>query len=99
MKLTKQDEFNSAIVEHNITKLKKLILNKDVNPCYNNNWAITESFDNRYWANKEYKYLYDNVISLLWCDNRIKESLKINNVEVYNYLLKNEITLKLQNFN
>ena len=153
--MTKQDEFNAAINFSQISKLKLLINDENVDPSYNNNNAIRFSSENGHteivelllndkridpaydnnWAiqsaiidgyisivellladervdpsdemnyalllaldYKQNNIKQNNIFNLLWKDKRIKNTLKNDNLELYNNLTRTEIEKKVNLF-
>jgi hypothetical protein len=71
-------------------EIVSLLLNDSrVNPSDYSNYAIKEA----------YRHLHKEVVNLLWQNVRVKNTLKNDDIEIYNELIKKDIKLKVENFN
>ena len=86
--MTKQEEFNDAVKRNRIKIVKLLIKDKNVDPSYCSNSAICNSF---------YRG-YTDIIDFLIKDSRVKNTLKNDNLEIYNNLLKFVVQNKIGEF-
>lgn len=68
--------------------IEKLLQNKNIDPSYRNNEAILSAYKNEYY----------NIVSLLWADIRVKNTLDTSNVELFNKLKQMEIKTKVKQF-
>jgi hypothetical protein len=72
-----------------LTDVVRILLNdKRVNPAIKNNWSINEAQKNKHY----------NTVQLLWKDIRVKSTLKVDNLYLYNTLMKIEIENKIVDF-
>lgn len=91
-------------------EMVKLLLNdKKVNPADNRNWTIQSTYKKAYYdildsLNKKnfnifsFNNEYVNIIKLLWRDERVQSSLKNDDNELYNELIKQDISDKIGGF-
>lgn len=91
-------------------EMVKLLLNdKKVNPADNRNWTIQSTYKKAYYdildsVNKKnfnifsFNNKYINIVKLLWRDERVKNSLKNDDDELYNELIKQDISNKIELF-
>ena len=86
--MDKQKEFKIAIENNDINKVKILLKNKKVDPSEYNNLAIRTA---------AYKGYFD-IVNLLWNDKRVKNTLKKDNLPLYNQLIKEDIKNKVIKF-
>jgi hypothetical protein len=79
------DDFNAALrlsSEFGHTKIVKLLLNDErVDPSDYRNYAIKNAFKNN----------FIDIVGMLWKNNKIKDSLKINDSGFYNKIIKNKV--------
>ena len=75
-----QKQFNQAIKSNNIEDVKLLLNHSEVNPAYKDNWAIICA----YYAK------HTDIVNLLWQDQRIKDTLKNDDIDLYNELIKKD---------
>jgi hypothetical protein len=72
-----------------LIEMTELLLSDElINPALNKNYAINVSYI------KGYKH----IIALLWNDQRVKNTLKNDNLELYNLLIQKEVHSKLKKF-
>lgn len=76
--------FSSSIGRIDIVKL----IPQDINPSSRNNHSIISS----------YKNMNTNIVELLWKDQRVKNTLKNDDLSLYNKLIKEDITNKIKAF-
>ncbi len=88
----------------------ELLLNdKRVDPSDNRNWVIQATYKKAYYKifdsinNKNFNIFsfnneYVNIIKLLWKDERVKSSLKNDDDELYDKLIKQDISDKIEEF-
>ena len=86
--MKKQEEFERSIFFNKILYVKNLLKNKKVDPSYDDNWAIIFSSKKR----------LTDIVKLLWEDQIIKNTLKNDNIELYNKLIQQDITNKVSEF-
>jgi hypothetical protein len=68
--------------------VKLLLKDSRVNPSDNYNFAINEA----------YIWEYDCIIQLLWNDERVKNTLKKDNLNLYNILTNKDVQQKIEYF-
>ena len=89
--------------------VKLLLKDKRVDPSDNRNWAIQATYKKAYYKifdsinNKNFNIFsfnneYVNIIKLLWKDERVKSSLKNDDDELYDKLIKQDISDKIEEF-
>ena len=82
-------------------EIVKLLLNDPrVDPSFDNNYAISLSYN--YNDSNHVSYNNDNnnpyIVELLWKDERVKNTLKKDNLELYNKLKKMDTKIKINKF-
>ena len=80
--------FYVSIKNNNIENINFFLNNSRFNPAINRNNGIRMAADNE---------LY-NIVNLLWQDQRVKDTLKVDDKELYNELIKNDIKEKIEVF-
>tara|TARA_Y100000034_G_scaffold99524_1_gene122299 strand:- start:350 stop:610 length:261 start_codon:yes stop_codon:yes gene_type:complete len=83
-----QEQFYDYIEKNDINNVKLLLNDKRVDPSDRNNWAIRFAFKNKHF----------DIVNLLWQDQRIKNSLKNHDEELYNQLVKQDTKEKVDKF-
>lgn len=89
--------------------VKLLLDDKRVDPTDNRNWTIQSTYKKAYYdildsVNKKnfnifsFNNEYVNIIKLLWKDERVKSSLKNDDDELYEELIKQDISDKIEGF-
>ena len=98
-----------AVKVQSIEAVKLLLNDKRVDPSDNRNWAIQATYKKAYYKifdsinNKNFNIFsfnneYVNIIKLLWKDERVKSSLKNDDDELYDKLIKQDISDKIEEF-
>jgi hypothetical protein len=82
--MTKQNKFNEAINNNNINLVKIMLNDSDINPTDCKNIAI------RYAYNKS----QHEVVDLLWNDQRVKKTLEIYDLKIFEKLTSKDIKNK-----
>ena len=80
--------FYVSIKNNNIENINFFLNNSRFNPATNRNNGIRMAADNE---------LY-NIVNLLWQDQRVKNTLKNHNEELYNQLVKQNTKEKVDKF-
>lgn len=89
--------------------VKLLLDDKRVDPTDNRNWTIQATYKKAYYdildsVNKKnfdifsFNNEYVNIIKLLWRDERVKNSLKNDDDDLYDKLIKQDIIDKIEEF-
>ena len=74
---------HKAAFFNSVNILKTLLSNKKIDPTFGENKAITSAFNKK----------NNNAVALLWKDERVKNTLKKDNIDLYNFLkIENNIT-------
>ena len=89
MYINKNDELLKLIKNDNIEEINKIILSKNYDLSFNKNELLMSAY-----------YNYKNeIMYLLFSDKKVRAKLLNNDKYLYDYLLKNTIKNKLENFN
>jgi hypothetical protein len=96
--MTKQNEFNQAILKDDIELAALLLKDSSVDPASDNNWAIIDAHTNLRWTRGKYITYVKKTLDFLWNEKRVKDSLKNDNIELYNILIKKDIKNKIGKF-
>jgi hypothetical protein len=80
--------FIKSVINKDIKELKRLLKLPDFSPEIENNFALKQSIQNS----------FSEVTKLLFEDERVKESLLNNDFTFYNYLTKENIKTKINQF-
>ena len=86
--MTQQDKFNEAIRDNNIKQIELLLNDKRIDPSNLNNFAIRFASENG----------QTEIVNLLWSNQRIKDTLQNDNLELYNHMITKETINKLDEF-
>tara|TARA_B100000073_G_scaffold341533_1_gene343062 strand:- start:1311 stop:1730 length:420 start_codon:yes stop_codon:yes gene_type:complete len=113
-KVDVSDEDNLAIelasTSGHFDIVKLLLDDKRVDPTDNRNWTIQSTYEKAYYDilaslndKKNFNIFsfnnkYVNIIKLLWRDERVKSSLKNDDNELYDKLIKQDISDKIEEF-
>jgi hypothetical protein len=87
-----QNQFNISFKKaveafsHNI--LNSLFKNDNTNPSFDNNWAISYAYEN----NRE------DIVKLLWTQDKVKSTLKEDNLKLYRQLIQPSVKEKIKSF-
>ena len=83
-----QEKFYKAIKNNDINNVELLLKNEKINPSKDNNYAVQLASENG----------HIDIVNLLWQDQRVKDTLKVDDKELYNELIKNDIKDKIEDF-
>ena len=92
-KIFKPYRFRSKAIQHAafngfIPMIKLLLSDKCLNPSLNDNYAIIVA----------YKKDHNEIVELLWQNKRVKDTLKKDNLDLYNKLITKDIQYKIEGF-
>ena len=83
-----QEKFYKTIKNNDINNVELLLKNEKINPSKDNNYAVQLASENG----------HIDIVNLLWQDQRVKDTLKVDDKELYNELIKNDIKEKIEVF-
>jgi hypothetical protein len=109
IEIAKQVVLNRILKSQDIEKIKPYINNNKFNISINNNKFIISAIRDKYYykLNSEFNKIkisnekikkIDSIIELLWQDQRVKDTLKNDNENIYNELIKKDFINNIINF-
>ena len=80
--------FETAIDSNQIGSIKVLLCSNVYLPANNNNYAIYKAFSQK----------KNDIVDLLWNDNRVKNTLKSDRPDIYEFLFTKDLKNKISEF-